>query len=103
MRWELASSVGRAAAVHVELLPKQWGRPPERPHGFDSRCQPPTEGVASPAMDADRPAVVPPEDAVPPDVVLQSFMDERTAPGALGRAVRALVASLRTALRRARR
>ena len=54
-------------------------------------------------MDVDRPGVVPPEDAVPPDVVLQSFMDERTAPGALGRAVRALVASLRTALRRARR
>jgi hypothetical protein len=54
-------------------------------------------------VDADRPGVVPPEDAVPPDVVLQSFMDERTEPGALGRAVRALVASVRTALRRVRR
>ena len=103
MRWELASSVGRAAAVHVELLPKQWGRPPERPHGFDFRCQPPAEGVASPAMDADRPAVVPPEDAVPPDVVLQSFMDERTGPGAVADWLRALATRARAALGRLRR
>ena len=54
-------------------------------------------------MDADRPAVVPPEDAVPPDVVLQSFMDERTRPGAVADWLRALATRARAALGRLRR
>ena len=44
-------------------------------------------------MDSDRPAIVPPEDAVPPGVVLQSFMDD-------SRGLRAWLASLATSLRR---
>lgn len=44
-------------------------------------------------MDADRPAIVPPEEAVPPGVVLQSFMDD-------SRGLRAWLASLGAALRR---
>jgi len=54
-------------------------------------------------MDADRPEASPREDAVPPDVVLQSFMDERTGAGALAAWLGAAAARARAALRRLRR
>jgi hypothetical protein len=54
-------------------------------------------------MDADRPAAAPPEDAVPPDAVLQSFMDDRTGPRPITDWFRALAARARSLLRRRRR